>query len=100
MRVANIDIPEEKLARACREYQVKELALFGSVLRPDFGPDSDIDVLVEFEPDARIGFLAMASLARELSDMLGRQVDLVPKVGLKRRIRRPVLESAQVIHAR
>ena len=99
LRVANIDIPEEELARACKQYQVRELALFGSVLRPDFGPDSDVDILVEFEPDARIGFIALAELARELSELLQRHVDLVPKAGLKRRIRKPVLASAQVIYA-
>ncbi|MHB9037655.1 MAG: nucleotidyltransferase family protein [Armatimonadota bacterium] len=94
-----IDIPVESIKELCKKYQVKELALFGSVLRPDFRPDSDVDVLVEFEPDARIGFLGMAALARELSGFLGRNVDLVPKRGLKPRIRKPVLDSSQVIYA-
>jgi predicted nucleotidyltransferase len=95
-----IDIPMDAVAETARRYPVKELALFGSVLRDDFTPDSDIDILVEFEPDARIGFLGMAALARELSAITGRHVDLIPKAGLKRRIRKPILDSAQVIYAR
>ncbi|MCL5102735.1 MAG: nucleotidyltransferase family protein [Armatimonadetes bacterium] len=94
-----IDIPTDAIKEVCKKYYVKELALFGSVLGPDFRPESDIDVLVEFEPGALIGFLGMAGLMRELSGILGREVDLVPKAGLKRRIRRPVLDSAQVIYA-
>lgn len=100
MRRFPIDIPEEAIREVCSRYYVTELALFGSVLGPEFRPDSDIDVLVEFEPDAPIGFLGYAGLQTELSELLGRQVDLVSKVGLKRRIRKPVLESAQVIYAR
>lgn len=94
-----IDLPIDSIARICREYHVKELALFGSVLRPDFRADSDIDVLVEFDDDAAVGLLEYAKMAHELTDVLGRKVDLVEKAGLKRRIRRPVLESAQVIYA-
>jgi hypothetical protein len=93
-----IDIPIDAVRELCKKYQVKELALFGSVLRPDFRPDSDIDVLVQFEPDARIGFMEMAGLMNELSEVLGRKVDLVPKDGLKKRIRKPVLDSSQVIY--
>jgi hypothetical protein len=95
-----IDIPEDAIKEIASRYYVTELALFGSVLGPEFGPDSDIDVLVTFEPDAPIGFMGMAALARQLSDVLGRKVDLVPKVGLKSRIRKPVLRSAQVIYER
>ena len=100
MRRFQITIPEDAVKEMCRRYYVRELALFGSVLGPDFGPGSDVDVLVEFEPDAPIGFLAFAGLQNELSELLGRQVDLVPKAGLKRRIRKPVLDSAQVIYER
>ena len=95
-----IDIPMDAVAETCKKYHVKELALFGSVLRDDFRLDSDVDVLVEFEPDTRIGFIGMAGLMIDLSEIIGRKVDLVPKNGLKRRIRKPVLESAQVIYAR
>jgi len=100
MGQVQIDIPMDAVAETCRKYHVSELALFGSVLRDDFGPDSDVDVLVEFDPDARIGFIGMAGLMIDLSEIIGRKVDLVPKNGLKRRIRKPVLESAQVIYAR
>jgi predicted nucleotidyltransferase len=93
-----IDIPMDEIKKLCAKYQVKELALFGSVLRPDFRDDSDIDVLVEFEPDAQIGLMAFTGLMFDLSDLLHRKVDLVPKDGLKPLIRRPVLESAQVIY--
>jgi uncharacterized protein len=95
-----IDIPENAVAEIAKRYHVKELALFGSVLRDDFGPDSDVDILVEFEPDDTIGLLELAGLMNDLSEIVGRRVDLVPKNGLKRRIRKPVLESAQVIYAR
>src|SRR4051794_2203896 len=94
-----IAIPEQQLAELCRRYHVRELALFGSVLRDDFGPDSDVDVLVEFEPDAPIGLLEYIRLQRELATLFERDVDLVEKVGLKRFVRDNVLQSAQVLYA-
>ena len=68
-------------------------------MRDDFGPESDVDVLVEFEPEARIGFLAMARAARELSSLFGRKIDLIPKSGLKPRLREPILAAAEVLFA-
>jgi predicted nucleotidyltransferase len=94
-----ISIPEEALAELCRRYYVRELALFGSVLRDDFREDSDIDVLVEFEPGAPIGLFEFVGLKQELADLLGRDVDLVEKAGLKEFLRDRVLHSAQVIYA-
>lgn len=94
-----IDIPEDRIAELCRQYQVCELALFGSVLRDDFGPGSDIDLLVEFEPAAQVGFLTLGRLQGELAALFQRAVDLVPKRGLKPVIRQAVLESAKVIYA-
>lgn len=94
-----IEIPADELAEICHRYQVRELALFGSVLRDDFSEDSDIDVLVEFEPDARIGFFELARLQRELAAIFGRSVDVVLKRGLNPIIREPVLESAEVLYA-
>ncbi len=73
--------------------------MFGSVLRADFRPDSDVDVLVEFEPSARIGFLALGRMQRELAALFERPVNLVPKDGLKPVIRREVLASTEVIYA-
>lgn len=83
----------------CQRCHVREVALFGSALRDDFGAGSDVDLLVEFEPEAQVGFLALGRMQRELSAILHRQVDLVPKGGLKPRIRQAVLSSAEVIYA-
>jgi predicted nucleotidyltransferase len=95
----NIETHLDAIQALCRRYRVHELSVFGSVLRADFGPQSDIDFLVEFEPDAEVGFLEFASLQNALSDLLHRKVDLVPKAGLKPVIREEVLASAQVVHA-
>ena len=78
---------------------MRELAVFGSALRDDFGAGSDIDLLVDFEPDAEVGFLTLAAMSRELSEALGRKVDLVPKGGLKPRIRASVIAAAEVVYA-
>ena len=94
-----IEIPQDRVADLCRRYKVRQLAQFGSALRDDFGPDSDVDFLVEFDPAAQIGFLTLAKLQRELSAMIHRRVELVPKHGLKDRIRQAVLASAKVVYA-
>jgi predicted nucleotidyltransferase len=96
---ADVEIHPDRLAQLCRRYGVRELSLFGSALREDFGPDSDVDVLVEFDPSAQVGFLTLSKMRRELSALVGRRVDLVPKRGLKESIRRAVLDSARVIYA-
>jgi uncharacterized protein len=96
---ADVEIPPDRLAQLCRRYGVRELSLFGSALRQDFGPDSDVDVLVEFDPSAQVGFLTLSKMRRELSALVGRRVDLVPKRGLKESIRQAVLDSARVIYA-
>lgn len=95
----NLKLPLQEIGLLCRRYQVRELALFGSALGKNFGPESDIDLLVEFEKDAPIGFLEFAALQNALSDLLHRKVDLVPKKGLKPLIRDEVLSRIQVIHA-
>ncbi len=87
------------LADLCRKYQVRELALFGSAARGELRADSDLDFLVEFEPQARVGFLTLSGLSRELSALLHCPVDLVPKAGLKPTIRRQVLAEAEVVYA-
>ena len=99
MAEPQIAIPQDKIVAFCRRNQVRTISLFGSVLREDFSPDSDIDVLVEFEPEARVGFMALGRMRRELAELLGRQVDLVPRDGLKPLIRDNVLDSAQVLYA-
>ena len=99
MFLRELDLPVQEITKLCQRYRVRELALFGSVLRKDFSDSSDIDLLVEFEPDARISFLTLARMQRELSTLFHRRVDLVPKHGLKSRIRKSVLDSAKVIYA-
>lgn len=78
---------------------MQELALFGSVLTGNFGEESDIDLLVTFRPGAHVGFLTLARMRRELEEMSGRRVDLVPKGGLKPAIRDSVLATARVLYA-
>jgi uncharacterized protein len=88
-----------QIEEICRKYHVRELSLFGSALRDDFRPDSDYDLLVEFEPDARIGLIKYVELQETLADLLCRRVDLVSKEGLKPRIRDKVLSSAEPVYA-
>jgi hypothetical protein len=94
-----ISISQKSLRRFCVQYQIRRLALFGSVLRDDFGPESDIDLLVLFEPGAKVSFLTLGRMQRELSAMFNRRVDLVPQEGLKPVIREAVITSAQVVYA-
>jgi predicted nucleotidyltransferase len=94
-----LHIPSEGLESVCRRYKVRELALFGSMLRPDQLPESDVDLLVSFQPGARVTFTTLARMQRELEAVLGRKVDLVPKDGLKPVIRDHVLATARVLYA-
>ena len=80
----NIDIPEIQVERFCQTWKVRELALFGSVLREDFRPDSDIDVLVTFAPDARWGLFDLVRMEEDLARILGRKVDLVERKAVER----------------
>ncbi len=91
-----IPIDRSIIAEFCRRNHIRRLALFGSVLRDDFGPGSDVDVLVEFEPGQLVG-LRFIEIERELSNLLGgRKVDLITPKFLNRRIRDRVLASAEV----
>jgi hypothetical protein len=96
MNCHGIDIPREKIADYCRRHRIRKLAFFGSVLRDDFGPDSDVDVLVEFEPGHTVGLLGMAGLEIELSEMLGRKVDLRTPRDLSRYFRDEVVRTSEV----
>jgi len=87
------------LATICRQNQVRELAVFGSAARGDSRPESDVDVLVEFQSGAKIGFLAIARLIHALEPVFGRPVDLALKSGLKPSIREAVLREAEVLFA-
>ena len=74
---SRITLPKNRITDFCRRNRIKKLAFFGSVLRDDFRPDSDVDVLVEFEPGARVGFFELHDMEQELSDLVGgRKVDM------------------------
>ena len=92
-------LPTAEIAAFCRRHGIRKLALFGSVLRSDFRPDSDVDVLVEFEPGMRIGW-EFIDLQDELSVLFGRDVDLHTPNSLSRHFRDRVLQQAQVVYER
>jgi predicted nucleotidyltransferase len=94
---AAIDIPQAEITAFCQRHHIRRLALFGSVLRDDFGPESDVDVLVEFEAGHAPGWDIVA-VEDELSAMLGRPVDLRTAEELSRHWRQQTIDSAQVIH--
>jgi uncharacterized protein len=99
MKTQNIDIPKEKITHFCQHWHIAKLSLFGSVLRDDFRPNSDIDVLVEFQPDYIPGFLKLHQIQEELSTLLGqRQIDLVTPKFLNYRIRDRILAEAEVCY--
>jgi hypothetical protein len=95
----NIDIPHDIIAEFCQQNHIRRISLFGSVLRPDFSPDSDIDLLVEFEPEHIPGLIRMAGMEIELSEILGRKVDLRTPQDLSRYFRKEVMDSAEVEYA-
>lgn len=99
MTYHGINIPEDAVRDFCRRYRIQRLALFGSILRDDFGPDSDVDVLVEFEPDHVPGLLRAAGMELELSDIIGHKVDLRTPNDLSRYFRDKVLATAEVQYA-
>jgi hypothetical protein len=94
-----ISFPKEIIAEFCKRHHIRKLALFGSVLREDFRPDSDVDVLVEFEPGHTVGLLRMAGLEMELSEVLGRKVDLRTPAELSRYFRDEVARTSEVQYA-
>ncbi len=94
-----ISIPKRKIQEFCHRYDVQRMALFGSVLNKNFRPESDVDVLVAFTPNAHIGFLTLSRMQRELSELFKRPVDLVPMDGLKPVIRDSVLSNIEVVYA-
>lgn len=96
---SGLELPIDRIADVCRRYGVRELAVFGSAARVDLRPESDVDFLVEFIPGTRIGLVKFASLAQELTGVIGRTVDLVTKPGLKPWVRPEVLKEAQLVYA-
>ena len=96
-----VQISKDRIASFCQERGVRRLAIFGSALRPDFGPDSDVDVLVEFDADSIPSLLGMARMERELSSLFGeRKVDLRTPEDLSRYFRARVLKDAESVYER
>ncbi len=95
---SRIPVDRQRIAEFCHKHHIRKLSLFGSVLRDDFRTDSDVDVLVTFEPGQVIG-LRIVDIEDELAQLLGRRVDLVSEKYLNRRIRDRVLTAAEVQYA-
>ena len=80
---SRLDIPMDLVAEFCRRSRIRRMALFGSVLRDDFAPDSDVDVLVEFEPDTRVGYFKLGRIENELGEILGRKAHMLTFKGVE-----------------
>jgi len=95
-----VHLKEERIREFCHRWGVRELSLFGSVLRDDFGPDSDVDVLISFAPDTDWDYWNWPEMLDELRDIFGREVDLVVKEALRNPFRRHrILTEREVLHA-
>jgi predicted nucleotidyltransferase len=92
-------IPKDQIAEFCKKHHIRKLSIFGSVLRDDFTPQSDVDVLVEFDPLHIPGLIRMAGIEIELSEVIGRKVDLRTPQELSRYFRQEVVESAELQYA-
>jgi len=99
MAQPKVAIPADEVAGFCRRHEIRSLAIFGSVLRGDFRAHGDVDVLVESEPRTRVGFIALSQMRRELAGIRQRPADLVPKAGLKPKIREAFLSGAKTMSA-
>lgn len=99
MRLHGFDIPDEKIAEFCRRHAVRRLSLFGSILREDFGAESDVDVLVEFEPGGGPGLFGFAGMEIELTELFGREVHLHTPAMLDPEWRPAVISSARIQYA-
>jgi uncharacterized protein len=97
--MSQISVPDELIREFCRRNGIERLSLFGSVLRDDFRPNSDVDVLIEFVPGRSAGLLAMARLERELSELFGRKVDLRTPAELSSYFREEVLQHSEIRYA-
>jgi predicted nucleotidyltransferase len=99
MALLHVPVPKERLAAFCRQNHIRRLSFFGSALREDFRLDSDVDILVEFEPGHRVSFFSMSRMERELSEILGRNVDLRTPAELSPYFREEVIRSSVVAYA-
>lgn len=95
-----LELPTKAIIAFCQRHPINKLSLFGSVLRDDFEPDSDVDILVEFEPDATVGYFELVEMQFELSDIIGREVDLLTPGALSKYFRQQVLNSARAVYER
>lgn len=96
----NITLPMDAIIAFCEKYPIRKLSLFGSVLRDDFRPDSDVDVLVEFVPHSGVTYFDMADMKDDLESIFGREVDLLTPAAVSRRFRQKVLDSAVTVYER
>jgi predicted nucleotidyltransferase len=93
-----IKVPRSELSAFCRKYRIRRLAFFGSVLRDDFGPQSDVDVLVEFDQNAKVGLIKLAGIELELGELIGRKVDLNTAGCISKYFRDKVLSEAEDLY--
>jgi predicted nucleotidyltransferase len=98
MRSDRINLTKDQIIRFCQKNHIKKMALYGSALRDDFGPDSDIDVLVNFDMSYPIGLMTVSKIELELSDIIGRKVDLRTPEDLSRYFRDKVVAEAEVLY--
>ena len=95
-----IDVDEAQIAAFCHEHDIRKLWLFGSVLREDFGPESDVDVVVEFEASAKLSLWDVAEIQERLAELVGRPVDLVERDALRNPFRRrEILRTSRLVYA-
>ena len=95
----HIQVNREQIAEFCRHHHIRRFAFFGSVLRDDFRPDSDVDVLVEFEPGHRLGLFELIRMQQEFSDLIGREADFRTPEDLGRYMRNRVMAESEVQYA-
>ncbi len=95
-----LELPFEEIRAFCEQYPIRKLSLFGSALREDFNSESDVDVLVEFEPGAKIGYFELVEMQYALSDLIGYEVDLLTPAALSKYFRQQVLDTAMTIYDR
>jgi len=98
----NIEVPDAAIADFCRRWKITQIELFGSAVRDDFRPDSDIDLLVTFEPDARMTLFDLVRMDDEIAKLVGRPVDLIDRRGVEESTnpfrRHAILSTAQVVY--
>ena len=100
MNQTQIPVPRDQIVDFCKRWRIREFSLFGSVLREDFRPDSDVDVLVSFEENPGVGVWDLSEMVEELESMFGRKVDLTTKEGLRNPYRRhSILTTREIIYA-